>query len=80
MALTNSQLARSSRNRALFVVLTLQAFGMLERVIELYGTKAHFYRCLLLGDWVAFNSEGQLYVTDCEVWEAKWVNGDWVHN
>jgi hypothetical protein len=64
---------------ALYVILMLQEFGMLGRVIELYGTRTHFYRCLLLGDWVSFH-EGKLYVTDRECWSATWNGFGWDHN
>lgn len=73
-------MVHSGRNYALFCILTLQAFGLLAQAIELYGTRTHLYRCLLLGDWVGVNGEGQVFVTDREVWSATWVNGEWLHN
>lgn len=67
------------RNHALFCILTLKAFDLLDQAVALYGTRTHLYRCLLLGDVVFFHL-GLLYVSDRETWDARWVAGAWVHN
>lgn len=74
-------MVNAGRNYALFAILTLKAFGLLDQAIALYGTKAHMYRCFLLGETVSFDCNGQLFVTDREVWSATWQvgAGDWQH-
>jgi hypothetical protein len=75
-------MVNAGRNYALFSILTLQAFGALEAAVELYGTRTHLYRCLLLGDTVYFNYLGQLCITDRETWGASWLPAlnRWRHN
>lgn len=68
------------RSYALLSILTLQAFGLTQQAVALYGTRTYMYRCMLLGDCVYFNCAGELVITDRETWDARWVNGVWVHN
>lgn len=64
---------------ALWAILTLSAFGLYEKAVELYGTEEHMFRCLLLCDRVCF-FKGYLYITDSETWDAYWDGSEWVYN
>lgn len=63
----------------LWAILTLSAFGLYEKAVELYGTQENLFRCMLLSDRVYF-FDGYLYITDRETGSACWNGSEWVCN
>lgn len=67
-----------NRTSAVWILTTLHAFGAFLAAVELYGTRIHLYRCLLLGDSMWWDSNGRLCIGDSETWDAYWNGIEWV--